>query len=231
MREPGALLASGRDSEIFEYGPGLVLRRSRDRRSLEKEAMVLRYVAEQGYPAPRVEELSADGSALVMERIAGPTMLEAMARRPWTLARHAATLAELHQRLHELPGPEWLDQFAGGGDCLIHLDLHPLNVILSPKGPVLIDWANSARGAGPADVAVTWLLMATAAIPRATVPGAVGHVLRKMFVRSFLGHFDRAVVRAALPAVVEWKCRDRNMSLAEVTAMRRLLARESGKQT
>ncbi len=32
IREPGPLLASGRDSEIFDYGPGLVLRRSRNRR-------------------------------------------------------------------------------------------------------------------------------------------------------------------------------------------------------
>lgn len=229
MREPGALLASGRDSDIFEYGPGLVLRRSRDRRSLEKDAKVLRYVAGHGFPAPKVEELSVDGSALVMERIDGPTMLEAMARRPWTVSRHAATLAWLHQRLHALSGPEWLDQFAGGGDRLIHLDLHPLNVILSPRGPVLIDWTNSARGAGATDVAVTWLLMATAEIPRTAIPGAVGRVLRRVLVRSFLRHFDLAVVRAALPAVVEWKCRDRNMRPAEVTAMRQLLARESGR--
>ena len=49
-------------------GLGL-LRRSRDRRSLEKDAKVLRYVAGHGFPAPKVEELSVDGSALVMERI------------------------------------------------------------------------------------------------------------------------------------------------------------------
>lgn len=228
MREPGVLLASGRDSEIFDCGPGLVLRRSRDRRSLEKDAKVLRYVTGLGYPAPRVEELSADGSELIMERIDGPTMFEAMMRRPWTLGRHAAALAALHQRLHELPGPEWLGQFAGEGDRLLHLDLHPLNVILSPRGPVLIDWTNAARGAGSSDVAVTWLLMATAEIPATAMRGAVARALRHIFVRSFLGHFDRAKVRAALPAVVEWKSLDRNMRPAEVTAMRRLLARESG---
>lgn len=76
--QPGSLLASGRDSEIFDHGPGLVLRRSRDRRSMEREAKVMRYVAEHGYPAPRVEEVRADGSELVMERIDGPTMLEAL---------------------------------------------------------------------------------------------------------------------------------------------------------
>jgi hypothetical protein len=28
--EPGALIASGRDGDIFEYGDGLVLRKTRD---------------------------------------------------------------------------------------------------------------------------------------------------------------------------------------------------------
>src|SRR5262244_949853 len=124
MRQPGPLLASGRDSEIFDYGPGLVLRRSRSRRSMEKEATTMRYVTERGYPAPRVEELSADGSELVMERIVGPTMLEDLQKRPWTYRRHAATLASLHRRLHHpsgspsaerhprprWPGPHRLDQ-------------------------------------------------------------------------------------------------------------------------
>jgi aminoglycoside phosphotransferase (APT) family kinase protein len=229
MRELGPLLASGRDSEIFDYGPGYVLRRSRGRRSLQKDAMVMRYVAQHGYPAPKVKELSADGSEVVMERIVGPTMLEAVSRRPWTFRRHAAALARLHQRLHEIPGPAWLDAFSSGGDRLIHLDLHPLNVILSPEGPVVIDWANAARGAEPADVALTWLLMTAAEIPGRGLRAVVGSALRVLFVRSFLGHFDRALARAALPAVVDWKCRDRHMSPGEVVAMRRFAARESGR--
>jgi len=228
MRQPGPLLASGRDSEIFDYGPGLVLRRSRSRRSMEKEATTMRYVTELGYPAPRVEDLSADGCELVMERIAGPTMLEELQKRPWTYRRHAATLASLHRRLHELPAPTWLDAFAGGGGCLVHLDLHPLNVILAPAGPVLIDWTNAARGSAATDVAVTWLLMAAAEIPGPrwrTVPDGI---MRRLFVSSFLRHFDRASIRAALPPVVEWKSRDRNIRPTEAAAMRRLLHEETG---
>jgi aminoglycoside phosphotransferase (APT) family kinase protein len=225
----GPLVASGRDSEIFEYGPGLVLRRSRNRRSMEKEAKVMGYVAQHGYPVPRVEEISADGSELVMERIDGPTMLDALSRRPWTLQRHAAVLAALHDRLHEIPGPQVLDPFLAGGDCLVHLDLHPLNIILSPKGPVVIDWSNAARGAGPADVALTWLVMIAAEIPGGGVQAVVGRVLRRLFIRSFLGHFDLAPVRAVLPVVGTWKCQDRNMRAAEVASMQGLVARESGR--
>ena len=228
MRQPGPLLASGRDSEIFDYGPGLVLRRSRSRRSMEKEATTMRYVIERGYPAPRVEELSADGCELVMERIAGPTMLEELQQRPWTYRRHAATLASLHRRLHELTAPAWLAGFPGGGGCLIHLDLHPLNVILAPTGPVLIDWTNAARGSAATDVALTWLLMTAAEIPGPRWLAALNGIIRRLFVRSFLGHFDRASIRAALPGVVEWKSRDRNIRSTEVAAMRRLLREEVG---
>jgi len=196
---------------------------------MEKEAKVLGYVARHGYPVPRVEEISADGSELVMERIDGATMIEALSRRPWTLRRHAAVLAALHDRLHEIPGPQWLDPFLAGGDCLVHLDLHPLNVILSPKGPVLVDWTNAARGTGPADVAVTWLVMMAGEIQSRGVQAAVGPLLRRLFVRSFLGHFDLAPARTVLPAIGVWKCQDRNMSAAEVASMRRLVARESGR--
>jgi len=229
LRPAGPLVASGRDSEIFEYGPGLVLRRSRKRRSMEREAKVMGYAAQHGYPVPRVEEISADGSELVMERIDGPTMFEVLSRHPWTLWRHASVLAALHDRLHEIPGPQWLDPFLAGGNCLVHLDLHPLNVILSPKGPVVIDWANAARGVGPADVALIWLVMIAAELPEGGVQAIVARVFRRLFVRSFLGHFDLAPVRAALPLVGMWKCQDPNMRAAEVASMQRLVARESGR--
>src|SRR5262244_515310 len=228
MRQLGTLLAAGRASEIFEYGPGLVLRRSRSRRSMAKEAAIMRFVTERGYPAPRVVELSTDGSELVMERVEGRTMLEELQHRPWTYHRQAATLASLHRRLHEVPAPDWIPALLGDGARLLHLDLHPLNVILAPAGPVVIDWTNAARGSAATDVAVTWLLMAAAEIPGPRWLAALNGAMRRLFVRSFLGHFDRAGIRAALPAVVEWKSRDRNIRPTEVAAMRRLLHDETG---
>src|SRR5439155_10131944 len=134
MPELGPLLASGRDADIFAYGRDLVVRRSRRGRSMEREARIMRYVARHGYPAPRVEDVRANGSELVMERIDGPTMLEVLSKRPWTLRRNAGRLAMLDHRLHEISAPDWLERVFGGGDRVIHLDLHPLNVILSSSG-------------------------------------------------------------------------------------------------
>ena len=226
MLELGPLLAAGRDADIFAYGPDLVLRRSRRGRSMEREATVMQYVAAHGFPAPRVEDVRAGGAELVMERIDGPTMLKTLSRRPWTLRRNAARLATLHQRLHEIAAPAWLDGFLGGGACVVHLDLHPLNVVLSPKGPVLLDWTNARAGIAEADVALTWLVLAAAELGERGVRSAVGRVMRAVFLRAFLGHFELPRVRAMLPAVATWKCEDRNMRPGEIAAMRRLAASE-----
>jgi aminoglycoside phosphotransferase len=108
MREPGALLAAGRDAEIFEYSPGLVLRRARTGRSLAYEARVMEYARSHGFPVPAVEELSDDGASMVMERVEGTDMVSALGKRPWTVSRQGRVLAGLHHRLHEIQAPGWL---------------------------------------------------------------------------------------------------------------------------
>ena len=80
VADPGPLLASGRDADIFEYGPGLVLRRSRRGRSMAGEARTMEYLRGHGYPVPAVEEISDDGTDLVMERIDGPSMVDYMSQ-------------------------------------------------------------------------------------------------------------------------------------------------------
>src|SRR4051812_50123453 len=107
----------------------------------------MQHVRGLGYPAPEV--FDADGPDLVMERVEGPTMLEALGKRPWTLAALADTLADLHQRLTALPPPVWGPPELGGGRALVHPDLHPLTGLLRPPGPAVTAWPNPRR-AGPA---------------------------------------------------------------------------------
>src|SRR5256885_9035859 len=109
----GPLLASGRDADVFACGHDLVVRRSRKGRSMEREARVMSYLTGHGYPVPRVEDVRADGSELVMERIAGPTMLQVLSRQPWTLGDNAALLATLHRRLHRFRLPTGSHRFPG----------------------------------------------------------------------------------------------------------------------
>jgi len=76
MEPLGPKIAEGRDSEIFEHGPGRVLRRARDGRSLVREAEVMRHVRANDYPAPGV--FDAGEGWVVMERVEGGDMLAAM---------------------------------------------------------------------------------------------------------------------------------------------------------
>ena len=195
-------IGAGRASAIFDLGDGRVLRRGGHP---EREAGVMRHVAAQGYSVPEVLEVRDD--ALVLELIDGPTMLQDLFRRPWRLRRHAALLAELHKRLHEIEAVD-------GDGRQLHMDLHPENVILSQEGPVVVDWTNACNGEPPLDVAMTWVIGATSA----GIPG-------RIFLRSFLPHFDLDEIRRALPAAGELRLRDPNVTESEKRAVRRLIRR------
>lgn len=231
VTKAGPLLASGRDADIYEYGPGLVLRRSRTPgRSMEGEAKTMEYVRSCGFPAPAVEFVSDDGTEIVMERLAGPSMLGALERRPWSLRPTAAVLADLHRRLHDIPAPEWVRPAPWGGDsgeALLHLDLHPLNVMMTAAGPVVIDWTNAAAGSPASDVALTWAIVACAEIPGGALKRAALGRFRAGLVSAFLGHFDLGAARACLGPVVGWKVADANFGEAEKTSMRALVRRQA----
>ncbi len=218
MEPLGPKLAEGRDSEIFEHGPGRVLRRSRDGRSLVSEAEIMRYVLDAGYPVPRVHD--AGEGFLVMDRVDGPSMLDVAARHPWRLGEYGRLLADLHRRLHDLPAPPGLPSAGVPGDRLLHRDLHPLNVLMPEGGPVVIDWANCAAGDPAYDVADTWVLFATAEVPGSRWDRALAAVGRGFFLRGFLRASDRDAARAAIPAAVENRLTDRNMSEREKERMR-----------
>ena len=146
------LLAAGRDSDVFAFADGLVLRRYRDGRSAEGEAAVIRALAALGYPVPAVHE--AAGPDIVMERVDGPTLAAALVDgMPPDEA--GALLAGLHDRLHALAWPG-----AAPGEALLHLDLHPLNVILRGADPVVIDWSNARPGPPGLDVAMSAVILA-----------------------------------------------------------------------
>lgn len=145
----------------------------------------MRRLHEAGYPVPVVYE--ADGTDLVMEQLDGRDMLADLARRPWRLRRHARILADLHNRLHQIPAHAcWPD--AAAADCsVLHLDLHPGNVMLTSRGPVVIDWSNARSGPGGADVAMAYILLSGSELedlPR-HVRLAIG-LVRGAFVRHFL---------------------------------------------
>jgi tRNA A-37 threonylcarbamoyl transferase component Bud32 len=188
---------------VYALDARTVLRRYRRREVPAQEVDVMRYVREHGYPAPEV--LSVAGADLILERATGPTMRVDIARRPWTVARHARLLAELHHQLHRIPAPDWLPAIGPGG-AVIHLDLHPENVLLHGKGVRVIDWANARAGHWADDVAQTVVILAAADLPRRT------KLAIRVYLALYLAAFDRAAVRAHLPAAIARRMADPNMT-------------------
>ncbi len=145
-------IASGREADIFALGDDRVLRRYRRAADVTDEAGAMAYVAGLGFPVPMVYE--ARGADMVLERLHGPTMLGAMEAGDLRVEEGAAMLADLLRRLHALPG-------RAGTGSILHLDLHPANVIITGRGPVVIDWCNVTDGQPDLDTALSALVLAT----------------------------------------------------------------------
>ena len=83
----------------------------------------------------------------------------------------------------------------------------------------------TARGSDgdPAfDVADTWVLFACGDPPLRALERRLAPIARKIFLRAFLRGLDRDAARRAIPAAVEHRLTDRNMSPTEHDRMRKL---------
>ncbi|HEV3229559.1 MAG TPA: phosphotransferase [Solirubrobacteraceae bacterium] len=196
-------IARGRAADIFAAGPDRVLRRYREGEGGDPvaEAAVMEYARLHGFPVPAVHD--ASGRDLILERLEGPTMLADLARRPWLVRTHGQTLADLHRRLHKIPAPDGLRAPFGRGEHLAHFDLHPDNVILTRRGPVVIDWANASRGEAADDVALTWVILTTSAIPGPLPFRALARAGRSLLVDAFLSGVDADAARERLGTVAK----------------------------
>jgi aminoglycoside phosphotransferase (APT) family kinase protein len=227
----GTLVGTGRNADVYDIGGGRVLRRYRDgreERSVETEAQVMAHARARGVPVPEVFDVS--GADIVMERAAGPTMLDVMGRKPWTVRAQAGSLARLHRLVHQVPAaglaglalPLRFGRTAiEDGDVLLHRDLHPQNVILTPNGPMIIDWEGATCGPAVADVAMTWVIIGFSDIPGPRLRAVAGRGVQAAFTRSFVraaGPIDDAWRQTA----IRYRLADHNLLPAEAARLKRL---------
>src|SRR4051794_1912989 len=198
------LLATGRDADVFALGQHRVLRHYRDGGDTQPEAATMAYVAGHGYPVPEV--YGADGPDLVMELLDGPTLADALGSGDVEIAAAAQLLADLHDRLHALP-----PRPGAGEGRVIHLDLHPQNVMVTSRGPVVIDWRNSRNGSPELDVAMSALILAQVAVE----PGHERAAAVRLLLDGFVRHVTTDPV-GALPEAVARRRADDNQSATEL---------------
>ena len=169
------------------------------------EAQIGRLVFAAGLSAPATGAvMEVEGRlGILYERIDGPSLLHALGEQPerlpyWAGAVCGASRADAPQSLSgaavaasescarhssgttALGGQKQrlLDRLAGlpAGDAICHGDYHPDNVLVTPRGLVVIDWLTASAGNPVADLARTTLLFriaqAAALLSGGVSPGA-----------------------------------------------------------
>ncbi|MFB7454234.1 phosphotransferase [Streptomyces sp. NPDC056194] len=196
------LIGQGRTADVHALDEARVLRRYRDGGDATREARVMTRLADRGYPVPAV--LHAEGPDLVMERLAGPSLLDALLAGAYEPEPAGELVADLLARLHALPG-----------EGVAHLDLHPGNVILTAdRGPVVIDWQTAEEGVPPGlDCALSALILAEVAVSPA--PYAEG---ARAGLAALLAHVG-APPLPHLPTARTRRAADPNLTAAEVAAL------------
>jgi Ser/Thr protein kinase RdoA (MazF antagonist) len=219
---PAQPIARGRTADVFEWGTGYVLKlfhEDFDLASIEYERRIARAVCDSGAKAPAVGELIQVGgrTGLIYQRVDGPSMLNLLLRKPWTMFACARTLAELHAQMHanvftaDIPSQrERLErklEYAAAlsaplkasllkalhslpmGEQVCHGDLHPDNIIMTAQGGFVIDWIDASRGNPLADVARTSVILL--GISAEQVPSLFLKWFARAFHAVYLRHYFR----------------------------------------
>ena len=127
-------------------------------------------------PAPRLERRASigNGDVVLLSWLPGVTLLEALARAPADAGHYGQQMGRLQRRLHAIGAPAAVIRaaddpghpFGAGrdvaelprGDRLLHLDWHPLNVLVDESSREItgiVDWDNARAGDPCLDLART----------------------------------------------------------------------------
>jgi uncharacterized protein (TIGR02172 family) len=185
---------------------------------IQYEQRIGRAIHAVGLPIPAVGEiLQINGSnGLVYERVDGQSMWEVVSRQPWRLISFARQTAKLHTEMHtkviqaDIPSqvqrleykirhadalPSHLREDAlkalyemPDGHSLCHGDFHPLNIIISARSPVIIDWIDSSYGNPLADVARSTVII-LGAVSSTQIPNKLDRCIVRRFHSTYLRHY------------------------------------------
>ena len=165
---------------------------------IAREFAITRAVHAAGVPVPEPFEIIEvdQRHGIVFEHVVGVSLLRQVEQKPWRLLAAARQLAELHAVVHSHSAPddlptqyEQIERWIEGSvdhspeekevarrhlsrlpasNRICHGDFHPANILLTERGPVIIDWSAGTRGHPLADVARTSVLFESASLPRET---------------------------------------------------------------
>ena len=159
-----------------------------------------------------VHELQDDGRDLVMEKVDGPNMAQAIEKKPWKARSFGQTAGRAPWRRARAARPDDLRRAPGGRR------LPPLRPPSAERDPVPRRARSSSTGRTPAagrpgdDVARAWALMACAEVQVSPFVRPILTRVRRSLVDGFVDAAGRDEARACLPFAVELTLLDPHIS-------------------
>ncbi len=160
-------------------------------------------------------------------------MLDACVKNPKDAEKYGQILADIHHKIHgttveELPNliPSLVEKITSTmhlsaeqqqkvanriksqGDelKLCHMDFHPDQVLISEKGPYVIDWETACQGAPFADVARTLLILRIGETPRQTsISNQKLDKIRASLVSNYLDRYFISSTRESPKSMIVWE--------------------------
>jgi uncharacterized protein (TIGR02172 family) len=222
---PSTPIAQGRTSEIYTWGEQHILKLFHEWCPpdwVKYEARIAGAIYAAGVPTPAPGEIIEvdNRRGLIYERLDGISMLKDMNAHPWTILKHARSLAELQVQINQqsiagLPSykarlsydisntPHLSDRLRNKAlsqlemlpdeSNLCHGDYHPGNILLTKKGLIIIDWMTACAGSPWADVARTSLILSVGAKSAGKQVHRVIRMMIKLYHRTYLNRYRRLI--------------------------------------
>jgi len=201
------------------------------------EFRVARLVHASGLDVPYVigEIVEVDGRrGICYQRLNGDSMMQHITAHPLSVFTQAGLLGKLHANMHARQGiglpsqreklkykirdaeplPDYLKEAAlqaleklPDGDSVCHGDFHPGNILMTTRGPVVIDWTDASCGNPLSDVARTQVLLSSAQLPLNSLLGLLVKLGRNRMINAYAheyfqsSHLDRSQLKAWIPVV------------------------------
>ena len=233
----GELIGIGNTAKVYRWGKTEVIKLFYDQSSALVESKNAELINKLKLRAPKYSGLvDYEGKlGIIYEKIDGPTMLWHIEPTKQSLSYNAKLMANLQYELHNIENKihpnlksEITDKVHASqemsiqekeiikaklnslpdGNSICHYDFHPDNIIISPNGPIIIDWLNLLVGNQEADVTRTAMMIQSHSLPPNAPSWLTDRELREDFNKEYLREYvklnnmnDEFIERWMLPTL------------------------------
>ncbi|OAB47174.1 phosphotransferase [Paenibacillus antarcticus] len=214
----GELIGIGNTAKVYRWGKTEVIKLFYDQSSAVNEGNNAELINNLKLRTPKYSGLvEHEGKmGIVYERIDGPTMLWHIEPSERSLSYNAKIMANLQCEIHNVENkilPNLKSEITNkvnnsheisndekqiiidmlkslpDGNSLCHYDFHPDNIIISPNGPIIIDWLNLLVGSHEADITRTSMMIQSHSLPPNAPNWLIHRDLREFFNKEYLTEY------------------------------------------